>query len=207
MIVHHFTTPITTPFARKSTQIYGDLCRLWEKAKIKESAKKPEITGLCRLIKGYKIMIKVVFVCHGNICRSPMAEYVMKDLVRQSGREDEFVIASAATSREELGNPVYPPVRRKLAEHGIRCDGHAARQMTRKDYEEFGYLIGMDRMNLSNMTRICGGDPEGKCSLLLAHAGQSGDVADPWYTGDFEATWQDVNIGCRALLKELTEKK
>ena len=124
-----------------------------------------------------------------------MAEYVMKDLVRQSGREDEFVIASAATSREEL------------AEHGIRCDGHAARQMTRKDYEEFGYLIGMDRMNLSNMARICGGDPEGKCSLLLAHAGQSGDVADPWYTGDFEATWQDVNIGCRALLKELTEKK
>ena len=135
-----------------------------------------------------------------------MAEYVMKDLVRQSGWEDEFVIASAATSREELGNPVYPPVRRKLAEHGIRCDGHAARQMTRKDYEEFGYLIGMDRMNLSNMARICGGDPEGKCSLLLAHAGQSGDVADPWYTGDFEATWQDVNIGCRALLKELTEK-
>ena len=94
-----------------------------------------------------------------------------------------------------------------MAEHGIRCDGHAARQMTRKDYEEFGYLIGMDRMNLSNMARICGGDPEGKCSLLLAHAGQSGDVADPWYTGDFEATWQDVNIGCRALLKELTEKK
>ena len=152
-------------------------------------------------------MTKILFVCHGNICRSPMAEYVMKDLVRQSGREDEFVIASAATSREELGNPVYPPVRRKLAEHGIRCDGHAARQMTRKDYEEFGYLIGMDRMNLSNMARICGGDPEGKCSLLLAHAGQSGDVADPWYTGDFEATWQDVNIGCRALLKELTEKK
>lgn len=151
-------------------------------------------------------MTKILFVCHGNICRSPMAEYVMKDLVRQSGREDEFVIASAATSREELGNPVYPPVRRKLAEHGIRCDGHAARQMTRKDYEEFGYLIGMDRMNLSNMARICGGDPEGKCSLLLAHAGQSGDVADPWYTGDFEATWQDVNIGCRALLKELTEK-
>lgn len=152
-------------------------------------------------------MTKILFVCHGNICRSPMAEYVMKDLVRQSGREDEFVIASAATSREELGNPVYPPVRRKLAEHGIRCDGHAARQMTRKDYEEFAYLIGMDRMNLSNMARICGGDPEGKCSLLLAHAGQSGDVADPWYTGDFEATWQDVNIGCRALLKELTEKK
>lgn len=151
-------------------------------------------------------MTKILFVCHGNICRSPMAEYVMKDLVRQAGREDEFVIASAATSREELGNPVYPPARRKLAEHGIRCDGHAARQMTRKDYEEFDYLIGMDRMNLHNMARICGGDPAGKCSLLLAHAGQSGDVADPWYTGDFEATWRDINIGCRALLKELTGK-
>ena len=122
-------------------------------------------------------MTKILFVCHGNICRSPMAEYVMKDLVRQLGREDEFVIASAATSREELGNPVYPPARRKLAEHGIRCDGHAARQMTRKDYEEFGYLIGMDRMNLSNMARICGGDPEGKCSLLLAHAGQSVSIS------------------------------
>ena len=134
-------------------------------------------------------MTKILFVCHGNICRSPMAEYVMKDLVRQAGREDEFVIASAATSREELGNPVYPPARRKLAEHGIRCDGHAARQMTRKDYEEFDYLIGMDRMNLHNMARICGGD-----------------LADPWYTGDFEATWRDINIGCRALLKELTGK-
>ena len=148
-------------------------------------------------------MIKVLFICHGNICRSPMAEYVMKDLVRQSGREDEFVIASAATSREELGNPVYPPARRKLAEHGIRCDGHAARQMTCKDYEEFDYLIGMDRMNLSNMARICGGDPEGKCSLLLVHAGQSGDVADPWYTGDFDATYEDVFEGLTAFLKEL----
>ena len=151
-------------------------------------------------------MTKILFVCHGNICRSPMVEYVMKGLVRQAGLEDKFVIASAATSREELGKPVYPPARRKLAEHGIRCDGHAARQMTRKDYEEFDYLIGMDRMNLHNMARICGGNPAGKCSLLLAHAGQSGDVADPWYTGDFEAAWRDVNIRCRALLKELTDK-
>ena len=149
-------------------------------------------------------MKKILFVCHGNICRSPMAEYVMKDLVRQSGREDEFVIASAATSREELGNPVYPPVRRKLAEHGIRCDGHAARQMTRKDYEEFGYLIGMDRMNLSNMARICGGDFSGKLHLLMDYTDRPGDVADPWYTGDFEATWQDVLAGCQGLLREIT---
>ena len=151
-------------------------------------------------------MKKVLFICHGNICRSPMAEYVMKDLVRQSGREDEFVIASAATSREELGNPVYPPVRRKLAEHGIRCDGHAARQMTRKDYEEFGYLIGMDRMNLSNMARICGGDPEGKIHRLLDFSDRPRDIADPWYTGNFDLTYDDVDEGCDALLEHLKER-
>lgn len=149
--------------------------------------------------------IRVLFVCHGNICRSPMAEYVMKELVRQAGRGEQFYIASAATSTEEIGNPVYPPARRKLAEHGIACNGHAARQMTRKDYGAFDYLIGMDQMNLRNMMRICGGDPMGKCSLLMAHAGQNKDVADPWYTGDFEATWQDVTTGCRALLNELTK--
>ena len=130
----------------------------------------------------------------------------MKELVRQAGREEQFYIASAATSTEEIGNPVYPPARRKLAEHGIACNGHAARQMTRKDYETFDYLIGMDQMNLRNMMRICGGDLMGKCSLLMAHAGQSKDVADPWYTGDFEATWQDVTTGCRALLRELTKQ-
>lgn len=202
MIVHHFTTPITTPFARKSTQIYGDLCRLWEKAKIKESAKKPEITGLCRLIKGYKIMIKVLFVCHGNICRSPMAEFVMKDLVKKAGLASQFHIESAATSREEIGNPVYPPARRKLEEHGISCEDHAARQLTNRDYDEYDLLIGMDQANLRDMYRICGGDYAEKMSLLMDHTARPGNVADPWYTEDFEVTWQDVLEGCQGLLKE-----
>ena len=148
-------------------------------------------------------MTKILFVCHGNICRSPMAEFIMKDLVRKAGLADRFHIGSAATSREELGNPVYPPARRKLAEHGIACAGHAARQLTAQDYENYDLLIGMDRANLRNMRRICGGDPDGKLSLLLDHTGRSGDVADPWYTGDFEATWQDVLAGCQALLAEI----
>lgn len=148
-------------------------------------------------------MTKILFICHGNICRSPMAEFIMKDLVRKAGVADRFHIGSAATSREELGNPVYPPARRKLAEHGIACAGHAARQLTAQDYENYDLLIGMDRENLRNMRRICGGDPDGKLSLLLDHTGRSRDVADPWYTGDFEATWQDVLAGCQALLAEI----
>lgn len=149
-------------------------------------------------------MTRILFVCHGNICRSPMAEYVMKELVRKAGREEEFEIASAATSREEIGNPVYPPARRKLAEHGITCDGHAARQMTERDYRRYDYLIGMDSANRRNMQRICGGDPKGKISLLMEHTNRPSDVADPWYTGDFEATWRDVLSGCQALLEEIT---
>lgn len=141
-------------------------------------------------------MKKILFVCHGNICRSPMAEFVMKYLVEKEGLTDQFMIESAATSTEEIGNPVYPPARRKLAEHGIRCDGHAARQMTRADYSRFDLLIGMDQWNLRNMERICEGDPESKIHPLLADK----DVADPWYTGDFEATWKDVLRGCKALL-------
>ena len=143
-------------------------------------------------------MKKILFVCHGNICRSPMAEFVMKYLVEKEGLTDQFLIESAATSTEEIGNPVYPPARRKLAEHGIRCDGHAARQMTRADYSRFDLLIGMDQWNLRNMEHICGGDPQGKIRPLLYNK----DVADPWYTGDFEATWQDVLKGCKALLHE-----
>lgn len=143
-------------------------------------------------------MKKILFVCHGNICRSPMAEYVMKYLVEQAQLTDQYMIASAATSTEEIGNPVYPPARRKLAEHGISCNGHAARQMTRADYQRYDLLIGMDSANLRNMTRIAGGDPEGKIRPLLYDK----DIADPWYTGNFEATWQDVLRGCQALLEE-----
>ena len=148
-------------------------------------------------------MHRILFVCHGNICRSPMAEFVMKDLVKNAGLERKFSIASAATSTEEIGCQVYPPARRKLAEHGIGCAGHAARQLTAADYDHWDYLVGMDVANLRNMRRICGGDPEGKISLLLDWADRSGDVADPWYTGDFDATWRDVLAGCSGLLAHI----
>lgn len=150
-------------------------------------------------------MIRILFVCHGNICRSPMAEFVMKDLVAKAALDNTFEIASAATSTEELGNPVYLPARRKLAEHGIACEGKTARQMTRADYEHYDLLIGMDRANLRNMTRICGGDSMGKIHALLDYTDRPGEVADPWYTGDFEATWRDVYEGCTMLLRRLTE--
>ena len=144
---------------------------------------------------------RILFVCHGNICRSPMAEFVMKDLVRTAGRENDFYIESAATSTEEIGNEVYPPAKRKLAEHGIGCKGKTARQMTRRDYDRFDLLIGMDSANIRNMYRICGGDPEQKIHELLDFTDRIGDVADPWYTGDFEATWRDVLEGCQCLLE------
>ena len=152
-------------------------------------------------------MIRILFVCHGNICRSPMAEFVMKKLVADAGLSDEFAIESAATSSEELGNPVYPPARRKLAEHGISCQGKTARRMTRADYDRFDLLIGMDEANLRNMTRIAGGDPEGKIRLLLDYAGRHDEVADPWYTGNFQATWNDVLEGCTALLQSCISHK
>lgn len=148
-------------------------------------------------------MKKILFVCHGNICRSPMAEFVMKDLVRVAGREREFEIASAATSAEELGNPVYPPARKKLAEHGIGCAGKTARQLRRSDYDAYDLLIGMDAENLRNMHRLFGGDPAGKISLLMDYTPRPRPVADPWYTDDFEATWRDVSEGCAALLDTL----
>ena len=148
-------------------------------------------------------MTRVLFVCHGNICRSPMAEFVMKDLVKKAGLESQFHIESAATSTEEIGNPVYPPARRKLSEHGIDCTGKTARQLIRADYNRYDLLIGMDRANLRNMTRIFGGDPDGKIRLLLDYTDHPGDIADPWYTGDFDATWRDVSEGCRGLLREV----
>ena len=148
-------------------------------------------------------MTKILFVCHGNICRSPMAEFVMKDLVKKAGLESQFQVVSAATSTEEIGNPVYPPARRKLAEHGISCTGKTARQLTKTDYAQYVLLIGMDRANIRNMNRICGGDPDGKIKLLLSYTDRPGDVADPWYTGDFDATWRDVMESCQGLLKSI----
>ena len=152
-------------------------------------------------------MIKILFICHGNICRSPMAEFLMKELVRQAGQAEAFCIASAATSAEELGNPVYPPVRRKLAEHGIDCSGKTARQLTRRDYEDWDLLIGMDEENMAGMRRLFGGDPEGKLHMLLEYAGLHRGVADPWYTRDFDAAWQDVTVGCTALLTRLSRRR
>ena len=146
-------------------------------------------------------MTKILFICHGNICRSPMAEFVMKDLVEKAGLETEFLIESAATSTEEIGNPVYPPARRKLAEHGISCAGKTSRQLTDSDYGQYDLLIGMDRANIRNMNRICGGDPEGKLHLLMEYTDHPGDVADPWYTDDFETTWREVLAGSKGLLE------
>ena len=151
-------------------------------------------------------MIRILFVCLGNICRSPMAEFVLKDMVKKAGLSSGFHIESAAVSAEELGNPIYPPARRELAAHGISCQGKTARLMTRADYDRFDLLVCMDSANLRRMERICVGDPQGKMSRLLDHTAYPGDVADPWYTGDFSRTWQDVEAGCRALLEKLCEK-
>ena len=148
-------------------------------------------------------MNKVLFVCHGNICRSPMAEFVMKKLVQDAGLEAQFEIASAATSTEELGNPVYPPARRKLSEHGIGCEGKTARQITREDYRYYDYIVAMDKYNLRNLSRMLGEDKAHKISLLMDYTHHPGEVSDPWYTGDFERTWQDVLEGCEGLLRTI----
>ena len=154
--------------------------------------------------------IRILFVCWGNICRSPMAEFIMKDIVSRAGREAEFEIASAATSDEEIrwdgtGNPVYLPARRKLEEHGLDCSGKRARQLTRADYGKWDLLLGMEEMNLRTMKRICGGDPEHKMRRLLDCTDRPRDIADPWYSGDFDSTWDDISEGCEALFRELTE--
>lgn len=134
-----------------------------------------------------------------------MAEFVMKDLVGKAGLSGSFYIESAATSTEEIGNEVYPPARRKLAEHGIGCKGKTARQMTRSDYARFDFIVGMDRWNIRNMERICGGDPEGKLHMLMDFTDRPGEVADPWYTGNFDATWRDVAEGCEGLLRHISQ--
>ena len=147
--------------------------------------------------------IRILFVCHGNICRSPMAEFIMKDMVWRAGLSERFEIASAATSFEEIGNPVYPPARRELQKHGIGCAGHAARHMERADYDYYDYLVGMEGVNLRNMRRICGGDPEGKLSLLLSFAGRNEEIDDPWYTGRFAEVYDQIAAGCAAMLEAL----
>lgn len=149
---------------------------------------------------------KILFVCLGNICRSPMAEFVMKDIVEKSGLSHEFEIASAATSTYEIGNPVYPPARQKLAEHGIGCDGKTARQITKKDYEYYDYIVAMDNSNISNLKKMFSNAPDDKFSMLMSYTSRPGEVADPWYTRDFEATWKDVIEGCNALLKHILSK-
>lgn len=152
-------------------------------------------------------MIKIMFVCHGNICRSPMAEFIMKDLVIKAGREKDFIIASSATSTEEIwgdiGNPVYPPAKRELLRHGLSCEGKRAVQIKKGDYEKWDHILCMDSKNLRNLYRIFGGDPEGKIRKLMSFTGSDADVSDPWYTGDFEGVYCDIFKSCRALLDEI----
>lgn len=151
-------------------------------------------------------MIKVLFICHGNICRSPLAEFVMKDLTERQGLAGKFQIASAATSREELGNDIHPGTRRVLEREGIPFSSRQARQITKSDYEAYDYIIAMDRANLRNLERLLGGDPEGKFFLFLEFAGEHRDIADPWYTGNFDETYRDIKQGCTALLEFLLQQ-
>ncbi len=152
-------------------------------------------------------MTKILFVCLGNICRSPMAEYIMKDLVKKEGVAGEFFIASAASCADEIGNPVYPPAKKKLAQHGIDCSEKRARLLTREDYDSFDLLIGMEESNLRRMRNICNGDPEGKMHLLLDYTDRPGGIADPWYTDDFDTAWNDIELGCRGLLAFLRRNR
>ena len=148
--------------------------------------------------------LRVMFVCHGNICRSPMAEFILKDMLQKEGLSDRITVASSATSTEEIwngvGNPVYPPAKRELASHGLTCEGKRAVQLTRADYEKYDLFIGMDSANIRNMNRILGGDPAGKIRKLMNYTNRGGDVADPWYTGGFDVTYRDIEEGCRGLL-------
>ena len=148
-------------------------------------------------------MIKILFVCHGNICRSPMAEFVMKELVRRAGREEEICVASAACRRDEIGADTYLGTKEKLDEMGIPYEKRRAVQITHDDYDRYDLIIGMDAENMRDLGRLSQGDPRGKCHLLLTFAGETRDVADPWYTGDFDATYRDVRAGCQGLLETL----
>lgn len=154
-------------------------------------------------------MIKIMFICHGNICRSPMAEFIMKDIIKKNGKENDFYIESSATSSEEIfcgiGNPVYPPAKRKLAEEGISCEGKRAVKLTRDDYEKFDYLICMDDNNIRNALYILGHDKDNKLSKLLDWTGSGKNVADPWYSGDFDSAFNDILSGCEALFEKLNK--
>ena len=152
-------------------------------------------------------MIKILFICHGNICRSPMSEFILKDMVTKRGISDRFQIASAATSREEIGNPVYPPARRKLLEHGIDPSGKTARQMTRRDYEEYDYILAAEQYNIRNILRITTQRSTVKIHRLLVFSNRPRDIDDPWYTGDFDAAWNDIVEGCEAFLDWLKREK
>lgn len=153
-------------------------------------------------------MKRIMFVCHGNICRSPMAEFIFKKMLSEEKLTEKFVVASSATSTEEIwgdvGNPVYPPAKRELLKHGITCEGKRAVQLKKSDYDKYDYFIAMDSMNVRNIMRIFGSDKDGKVSRLLDHTDEKRDVADPWYTDRFDVTYSDIEKGCRALLKELT---
>ena len=152
-------------------------------------------------------MTRILFVGHWNVCRSPMAEYVMKDLVTKAGLESQFYIASSATSQEKLGNSIYPLAQQELEKHGINCNGHIARQLQNSDYEKYDLLIGMDNTDIHNIYLICGGDFADKMHLLMDFTNRPGEVADPWYTDDFDTTWRDVEEGCRGLLQKIISKE
>ena len=174
-------------------------------------AKSQEIQGFEKIKGDKNTMIKVLFLCHGNICRSPMAEFILKDLISRRSQSDHFFISSAATSTEEIwngiGNPVYPPAREILAAHGIYCKGKRAVQVKKSDYEAYDYLICMDSNNLRNLSRIIGADTEGKVSVLLDYTSRPGaSIADPWYTGNFALTYEDIVDGCTGFLEYLEKE-
>ena len=150
-------------------------------------------------------MIKVMFVCYGNICRSPTAEFVFRDIVKKNGMEKDFVISSSATSSEELGNPVYSPSREEMKRHGIDCSGKYAIKLKSSDYDNYDLFIGMDSMNIRNMTSILNGDPDGKIHKLMDYTSKGGDVSDPWYTRRFDIAYYDILNGCTALFEHLTK--
>lgn len=154
-------------------------------------------------------MTKIMFVCHGNICRSPMAEFIFKDMIKKRGRESEFYVASSATSTEEIwngvGNPVFPPAKAELKRHGISCEGKRAVQLQKSDYEKYDIFVAMDSNNIRNISRIFGSDPENKVHMMMDFTERKGDVADPWYSGNFDVAYRDIYEGCEGLIEFLSK--